>query len=233
VPPRARHLTVSGYFGAEFTATHAPPKAGRSAFFTNNDAVAKGAIDRGWDAILLDGEDFTPTQDLRISSLQSKYVKFLQFRHDFPDLARYDMVTYCDHKVALGDLQLAWLLTHLPPDAAALLRYTPKRKNITREVEVAEDQERYLQTMSATKAWLEELRHTRGITMRTRVANTGIIHCVDLPRLESLFDEVYAAIVQLGQPECQIIWAALAQRHDADIAYIDWWDLAVPWRQPT
>lgn len=229
---RNRHLMVSGFFGTAFSRVHPAPRGTRSLFFTNTQAMRDEAEAKGWDTILLDRAELAPSDDPLVSSLQSKYVKFLRFRKDYPDLRRYESITYCDHKAHVKDEHLVWLMSRSLPGASALLRYSPARKDIYDEMTLAEGQPRYAHAMPQTRKWVEEVKDSRGISTAVRVANTGLIHYLDIPRMMPLLDEIHAVSMELEQPECQVLWAALAQGYEGEIQYVDWFDMDIEWVHP-
>lgn len=232
MPYSNRHLMVSGLFGPLPRRLHPAPKGTKSVFFSNDAGLKPEAREKGWNFRLVDTDRLPLTDDSRISSIQSKYVKFLQFFDDFPDLRAYDFVTYCDHKPRLETVHLLWFFTRLEQGKELIIRSSPKPKGIPQEIQQATGQLRYAHSMPETIEWLRELKKTQPYSDEVQIANTGIIHCTNIPRFRPLFDQVYKAVVDLGQPECQILWAALAQPYQDYIQQIDWYDIKVHWRAP-
>ncbi|MWD29912.1 hypothetical protein E0K89_020770 [Aquicoccus sp. SCR17] len=232
VPQENRHLVVSCYFGRAPAALHPAPEQVKAIFIANDAALEAQARQKGWDFILVDQARFPVADDLRVSSIQSKYVKFFQFLHDYPEYHRFDRFTYYDHKVAMEDCHLLWLYTRMERTKSLMIRSSPTRKGIREEIEIASRQPRYAQTMPATVRWVDKLCKNGLLNEFAQVANTGIIHCTDMALLNPLFDEVYAQIEKQQQPECQIIWVALAQKYAHHIQQIEWFDLNVPWIVP-
>lgn len=59
-----------------------------------------------------------------------------------------------------------------------------------------------------------------------------MIHITRVDKMMPLFDAVYQAIVDLNQPQCQIIWNILSQKYADDIHQVGWRDLQIPWGEP-
>lgn len=227
--PRNRHILVSGFFGEAEISIHKAPRGTDAVFFTNNPSIERTAQKAGWRTILKDDGDFALSSDVRVSSIQSKYVKFLQFRHDYPALAQADMTTYCDHRACVQDRQLVELFTRAEAGCALLVRNSPSPKALPKEITISKAQPRYAVAMDRTLEWITQLIRRQGIRNDLQIVNTGLMHTVDVPKMMPLYDEVYAAIVELGQPQCQIIWATLAQKYLADIQRVEWNDIDIPW----
>ena len=71
-----------------------------------------------------------------------------------------------------------------------------------------------------------------GISDRVRICNTGFIHYKNIHAVMPMLDQIYQAVWELGQPECQILWAALSQEFDDRIQRVEWKDLSPEWMTP-
>jgi hypothetical protein len=91
-----RHVLLSGFFGDQFTRVYPAISEYDCVFFSNNAVLKDEVESKGWTFVVLSGHELS--SDLRISSQQSKYVKFLQFLADYPEFANVDKFTYFDHK---------------------------------------------------------------------------------------------------------------------------------------
>lgn len=227
-----RQLAVSCYFGNAPHALHPAPKQVDAVFIANDAALEDEASRKGWSFRLATQERFPVLDDVRLSSIQSKYVKFFQFLDDFPDLQRFQYITYYDHKVGMADSHLLWLHTRLDPTKRMIVRSSPKRKGVRQEIAVAKNQPRYAETMPQTIAWVDKICAAGFINESAQIANTGIIHCTDIGLFRPMFDEIYKTITAQQQPECQIIWHILSQRYAHHIQQVSWFDLDVPWVVP-
>jgi hypothetical protein len=230
-PATNEHLLVSCWFGLAATKVHpAPPQQLiRSLFFSNNASLEKQIVEKGWTFIYV--PQMTLTADARVCALQSKWVKFYQFLDQHTEYANM-RITYIDHKVKLDISHLLWLFTRSKLGSAVLLRHSPTRKTICEEIRLAGGQQRYAHSMPETKQWLKTLEQTDWFSYDVQVDNTGILHVSNTTAIRPLFSEVYNQCILLGQPECQIIWAALAQQHKHIIQRVAWFDLDVPWIDP-
>ena len=69
-------LVISCIFGFNFNKVHHSPDIKNSFFFTNNPILKNEIVNKGWNYIYVDKPI---SNDSIISSLQSKYIKFLEF----------------------------------------------------------------------------------------------------------------------------------------------------------
>jgi len=225
------HLLLSCAFGSHITRVYPSIPGYRNVFFSNNPALAENAQDQGWEFRLLD--QFPLSDDGLISSIQAKYVKFLQFipgQRCYEDLTR---VTYFDHKFYVEAKHIDWILNNCRSDSDLLIRETPREKlTIADEISDAMKQERYSRNMSGTLDFLDRLQAAKRISPSVRIVNTGLIHYQNLPICRYFAQSVYNACLALNQPECQIIWAALSQTLPVQIQRVQWTDLEPLWRTP-
>lgn len=227
-----KHLLVSGFFGTPEIDIYDAPKGTRALFFTNNEKTAAVAKIANWEPYLINRGDLALSSDVRVSSIQSKYIKFLQFRRDFPELKNYQMVTYCDHHACIQDKQLLEIFTHMDMSKSVLIRSSPRKKGLLKEIEISRRQPRYDNSMNETIRWIDYIRTHEEISDTQQIANTGIIHTIRVDKMMSLFDSVYKAVIKLNQPQCQILWVVLSQKYAFDIQQVNWHDLDIPWGAP-
>ena len=225
------HILASCLFGRSFSRVYPAVAGRRCVFFSNNVGLQAEVESKGWEYRLVPAHALS--DDDRISSQQSKYIKFLQFIADLAEFEAVEAVTYCDHKFFVQEGHVRWMLEHIAPDKSILIRTTPKLKSsIADEVEAAMPQHRYAARMPETLAWVAGLKVERGVLETVRIVNTGLIHYRNLGRIMPLLDEIYGAVWALGQPECQIIWAALAQAYECHIQRVAWEELNPVWAAP-
>ena len=93
-------LIVSGIFGKRFTKTYKAPLGKNCIFFTNNESLKDEIVNNGWMYIYI---DFELTDDYIVSSLQSKYIKFLIFLEKYPEFKHFSNIIHTDHKFQLLD----------------------------------------------------------------------------------------------------------------------------------
>ncbi len=221
---------VSCILGTAFDAVYPAPLANRSFFFSNRKDISNKASEKGWKHIFLDSP---LSQDYAISSLQAKYVKFLQFLHEerFEWFNLFDEIIYVDHKFLLTEDHVRFI--EKAKQNKILLRKTPKlKKTVWDEVRAAVGQERYRRFMPQTIAYIkEQLRH--GCSDKVRICNTGLI-CFSHkdPDVISFVNHVYSDLVKIGTPECQIIWAMVSQRYPHLIQQLNWEDIPIVWKTP-
>lgn len=227
------HYVITAAFGTQFDRFFPAPDNCRALVFSNNPAAEADALDKGWAFRLMDSGMLSLSSDERISSLQSKYIKFLRFMADYPEYATDGPVTYIDHKVPLTRRHLEWVHGVMHPDKAVLLRNTPGLKwTLSEEIAAAMPQPRYTLSMPQTVSWLSRMKRERATQEEVRIMNTGLIHYANVPPVRPLIDEVFEVTWELGQPECQIIWAALMQPYSELIQRVDWSEVGIVHQLP-
>jgi hypothetical protein len=91
-------IFISCIFGEEFKYVHPSPNNKNSYFFTNNRELKYEIINKGWNYIYI---NMVLSEDSIISSLQSKYIKFLNFLDDFPQFQNAKIIVYFDEWLGL------------------------------------------------------------------------------------------------------------------------------------
>ena len=218
-------IIVSCIFGTKFKKVHKAPSKNDCYFFTNNSDLENHILQKGWIYIYI---HFPLTTDYLQSSLQSKYIKFIQFLDDFSELKEKFMletVVYVDHKELLvfESLDEIQSLIDSNPTKDIIIRVTPTNKtNINQEIQVCKHQARYKQNISKTEKTIQNLILNEDIRMDVRISNTGLIIYNNYQTMTSLTNKVYSQCMQDQQPECQIYWAAFSQLFSAKILQIEW-----------
>lgn len=226
------HLVVSCLFGTEFNAVYPAIAGQRSVFFTDRPELRRHVGEMGWEFVLCNPDE--RSKDALRSSLQSKWVKFLQFLDAFEEYRAYRFVTYVDHKFFLKAEHIRWIMRHHDETKDVLIRQTPALKEtLTAEVEAARGQERYERHMLETLAYLYALTSNGFISETVQIVNTGLIHYTNPKGARVLTDSVYEACMRLNQPECQILWAALSQIRPVQVQRVAWEALSPIWIAPT
>lgn len=221
-------LIISCLFGATFSQVHEAVAGARCVFFSNNRGLKNTVEAKGWEFEYVKTHPLT--DDYRFSSLQGKYIRYLQFFDEFPKYASEDLIIYCDHKFALDERHVQYIADHFPHDKSVLIRNTPRLKlSIQDEIDQAMEWERYAQTMPQTITWLERECASRGLSMSNRIMNTGLIAYRDATTVKPLLEEVYETTWRLAQPECQIVWGLLSQAYERRIQRIEWEALDPAW----
>ncbi|MBF0383171.1 MAG: hypothetical protein HQL69_19285 [Magnetococcales bacterium] len=226
-----QHIIISCIFGNKFNKVYPAIAGKRSIFFSNNPDIASVVKKQGWEFRLVKKHPLS--SDYRISSIQSKYIKFLQFFDEFPDLKDMEKITYFDHKFYVQQSHLDWIEDNLQQDKAILIRNESRVKlSIIEEAKEAMLQNRYAETMVPTIEWITTLVKQRVISVETRIVNTGFITYQNYNNIMPLLNDVYSKVWLLAQPECQIIWACLSQLYSEHIQRVEWEELNPLWQAP-
>ena len=111
------------------------------------------AQESGWNFIFFDGMPISA--ESRVASLQSKFIKFLQFEKPLINWKYGESILYFDHKFEVKSEHVALLQDLCKTEI--LIRNTPKQKlRIHDEVNAALQQKRYAEVMPATIQWINE-----------------------------------------------------------------------------
>ena len=225
-----RNCVISCIFGNEFTSVYPAPKGVDCFFFTNSKKNKREVVSKGWKYLFI---NFPLSDDIAVSSLQSKYVKYLQFRKQirFFYFRKFEHIIYVDHKFKLEEQHVLELLKSI--NRPILLRKTPRLKDkIWDEVKAAKGQERYQRFMPQTIQYIKgKIRN--GYSEQVRICNTGLmVYKTREEKIYKLVDEVYRDLINIGTSECQIVWALVSQKFADIIQTIEWDDLHIVWEVP-
>jgi len=210
-------LIISCIFGKKFKKVYPAPSNKekdkyKCLFFTNNKELLTELVSKGWTPVFI---RYPLSENNLISSLQSKYIKFLQFLNNkrFEHLKNeYKQILYFDHKFYVLEehidklIQLAY--------GPILIRSTPHNtRNIWAEVNQAKGQDRYKNGMPKTIQLINYMINQKQINSNVTICNTGIIFYNDITSIEvtQFLQNIYNACINLSQPECQIFWAIYSQ----------------------
>lgn len=214
-------------------------------FFTNNPELKNEIVSKGWNYVFV---DFEVSNDPIVSSLQSKYVKFLMPKNEKMMPKNHNMlvsqffgsksgkrVVYFDHKLDVKSKHMTNILEVMNEykDSSVIVRTTPRVKNtIWDEVNEASGQPRYKKNMQKTVALIHEKIANSEMTENVRICRTGILLYNNCVTIKEMLYEIYNLCVDLEQPECQIIWGIVSQKYEEFIKKLDWCDLCPNWAEP-
>lgn len=218
-------LIISCIFGTRFKYVHPSPDNKNSYFFTNNKELKDEIINKGWIYVYVNK---VLSDDYIISSLQSKYIKFLKFLDDFPEFQNAKTIIYFDHKekVSSTTLDEIKLLINNNVDKSLIIRQTPSNKtSIYHEVRDAMGQQRYVKNMNITKNFIKSIISTNNFSENVRICNTGLLIFINREQISELLNNVYEKCIEHEQPECQIYWSIFSQKYQDEIKEIKWTDI--------
>lgn len=218
-------LIISCIFGKEFKYVHPSPDKINSYFFTNNMELKDEIINKGWNFIYINK---VLSNDIIISSLQSKYIKFLKFLEDFPQFQNAKMIIYFDHKeyVSSSTIDEIKLLINDNLDKSLIIRQTPLNKtSVYHEINAAMGQARYVKNINKTKNFIKNIISEKKYNENVRICNTGLLIFINRDDIKDLLENVYDKCMEDEQPECQIYWSIFSQKHQNKIKEIKWDDI--------
>ena len=215
-------LIISCIFGKQFKYVHPSPDNKNSYFFTNNKELKGEIINKGWNYVYVNK---VLSDDIIISSLQSKYIKFLKFLDDFPQFQNAKTIIYFDHKenVSSASIDEIKLLINNNVDKSLIIRQTLSNKtSVYDEVEAAMGQRRYVKNMDKTINFIKDIIATKEFDENVRICNTGLLIFINREEIKELLNNVYKKCIEHQQPECQIYWSIFSQKHKDKIIEIKW-----------
>lgn len=222
---------IGCFFGNNYETVYPAVKNYDAYFFSNNSKIKSDIEAAGWRYIFI---NFPLSDDLAISSLQSKYIKFLQFlkSDDFSFFTNYDIIIYTDHKLELKDTHIKYLIGKFSDYKIVVRNHPGERKNIWEEVGVSMFQERYLRFMPQTIDYIRE-KIQNGYSEYPIVVWTSLIAYKHSDNKTINFvDMVYNDLIKIGTSQCQIIWSLLGQKYKEIIKIIKWDELDIKWKEP-
>lgn len=220
---------ISCYFGKRETSIHPAPQNFNCYFFSNNKKLKPVAEKMGWEFLLIKNGELTA--DYHLSSLQSKYVKFLQFDKCLINWEQDESILYFDHKFIVESSVISEVIEQCKLDAL-MFNSNVVYGNIRDEINEALPQKRYAKSMDKTIAWIDRLVEKQAYIYENSITLTGFIFYKDVNKMTPLCDEVYAACMKLDQPECQIIWSVLSQKLGGRVTKMNITDFDVALRRP-
>jgi hypothetical protein len=219
-------------FGAQFTQVYEAPKNYPCYCFTNNPALQTELDKKGWNYIHIDSPIFDDSVE---STLQVKYIKFLEFEKEerFFFFKEYKYIIMVDHKLELKDEHIYKMLKR--NNKKIFLKNHPSRDKsilIWHEVERSMNQERYLRNMPATIDYINQKIYA-GSSEYVCLPWCGLIlYEHNDEQVKKLAHEVYNDIMRVKMSNDQIVWALVSQKYTEIIQMIDFYDIPLRWELP-
>ena len=220
--------------GKGYALRNITPSSSKCIFFTNNPELKKEIEKKGWTPVFIN----MPLSDNSIvSSIQSKYIKFLQFLNNnrFKQLKeKYTKILYFDHKFYVQFHHINKLINiTINTNINIIIRETPTLKtSIWSEVNASKGQDRYKLGMSNTITLINNKIKLGEIQVNVRICNTGLIYYNDYCKVLPMLNNIYLMCTTLMQPECQIFWAIYSQQYTDLIKTIPFITLNPLWKCP-
>lgn len=216
---------ISCYFGKSFSYLHPAPSNFQSFFFTNFPGMKNEIEKKGW--IYCERREEI-SDDILISSIQSKKIKFLQITQEYPELFDGKDILYIDHKIHITNEHVIYLENvskENPTIELILCKHFDKRETITDEINASYFQERYKRHMPETIKFITQFLRVNQLKDKTPIYITGILYYHKLSNITPLLYDIYKLSNELQQPQCQVFISLLAQQYEKYIKPIDFKDI--------
>lgn len=228
-------LIISCIFGKNFKYVYPAPSEHKNncIFFSNNISIQKEIELKGWKFYFI---PFELSDDNISSSLQSKYIKFLQFLNDYPDFKKYKKILYFDHKVYLKKEHLSKLnnlVNDIDKKYCIIIRnHEEENRTLLQEIDAANNQERYKKNMDKIINLINNKISKKEIE-EIKICNTGLIYYINYEKIMPMLNDIYNMCIEYKQPECQIIWGICSQNYLDNIYNIHFHNFVKPlWKSP-
>jgi hypothetical protein len=226
---------ISCFFGKKIDYVYPAVKKYDACFFTNNPNLKSIVEAKGWTYIFI---DFPLLDDYVESTLQSKYVKFLQFLNDdkFSFFDKYNHIIHTDHKLKLTEKHIKQIID--VQNKPILQRNHPdkKRQSIWDEFADSMQQERYRRNSDIIIDYLrEKIRDGYEQDFKSyKLATNGLLSYQNPnnSKTREFLAKIYSDGEQTKICQDQIIWFMVAQKYSDIIQVIDWYDLDIKWAVP-
>lgn len=227
---------ISCIFGKEFNNIYPAPLQNHSYFFTNNTNIEEKIKNHGWKYLYVPFPiSYQNNKNIQYS-IQSKFVKFLQFlNHDnFKTLfSTYSYILYADHKRYIQKSHIDSYIELYKKNRLPIIISLHEKPNRTLEKEIEESilQLRYKENMPKTIELIKKYK----IDYNTHICNTGIIFYSLLDMNYSIYEmlyNIYYTSHSLQQPQCQILWSIFSQQNKHMIYTIPFYQIDVLWEEP-
>lgn len=196
---------ITCIFGKKFQRLH-PAVSNECIVYSNNKNLAQEAHKKGWKFEFI---DLPLSDDDVISSLQSKFIKFMQFNYD-----KNTEYLYHDHKIIITE-DLVNKVKSNKSNKSIFVTFTPnKDRTVHKEFLIGLKQKRYSQAKDKTLDFLNEMEINE-YSCNTAVMRTGLIYYKKVDdRVKHFLDLVYNSCKKLNNPHCQIFWGLYAQKFE-------------------
>ena len=170
--------------------------------------------------------------DIKTSSLQSKYVKFLRFLDHYPEFKIYNTIVYHDHKNLFSKNELDRILGLFEEQKSIFMISSRQGWTAADELKSACKFPRYRSSEKETRQWIDEKVRKQHATWDGQVYATSFIVYKNIGSITCILDEVYKTINDLQQPQCQVIWSIIIQNHQEILQSIHWTETSMIRRTP-
>ena len=210
-------LFISCYFGTNPKIINMAPNKS-SYFFTNNLLIKDLILSKNWKFVYI---NFPLSNDLLICSLQSKYIKFLQFLKHYKFFNKFKTIFYFDHKEQFNYKVYQELQTHFSDKDFDILIRKSNFTNSTVKDEIKRSmlQLKYSKNMHLTKAFIEKIDKQ---IYNFPVFNTGLIVFFKIEKTQPMLDELYKTLCFHLQPQCQIYFPIFAKKYKTKLSIINY-----------
>ena len=203
-------IFISCYFGLDIQDINYAPFLNKSYFFCNNKKYKKLIESRNWVFVHV---KFPICKDNLISSLQSKYIKFLIFLKKYHFFRKFDNIIYFDHKEIFNDQSFYQIYPFMEKysNKSIIIRKSEYiNTNLKDELLRSKYQAKYSKNLNKTVSLINILYKN---SYHNPIYNTGFIIYMNINKIHPLLQSIYNYCIKHRQPQCQIYFSLLSPKY--------------------
>lgn len=212
-------IFISCYFGLDIQDINYAPFLNKSYFFCNNKKYQKFIESKKWIFVYV---KFPIYKDILISSLQSKYIKFLIFLKKYHFFRKFNNIIYFDHKEIFNHQsfqQIQPLMERYSNKSIIIRKSEFYKTNLKDELLRSKYQAKYSKNLYKT-IYLINLLYKN--SYHNPIYNTGLIIFMNINKIRPLLQTIYNYCIKHRQPQCQIYFSLLSPKYQELIHSVEY-----------
>lgn len=212
-------IFITCYFGVDINNINYAPFLNQSFFFCNNKKYKKLIESRNWIFVYV---KFPIYKDILISSLQSKYIKFLIFLKKYHFFRKFDNIIYFDHKEIFNIEsfnQIQPLMGKYKNKSIIIRKSEFINTTLKDELKRSQHQAKYSKNLNTTLSLINLFYKN---SYYNPIYNTGLIIYMNINQIFPLLQSIYNYSIKHQQPQCQIYFSLLSSKYQTFIHSVEY-----------
>jgi hypothetical protein len=212
-------IFITCYFGLDINNINYAPFLNKSFFFCNNKKYKKLIEARNWIFVYV---KFPIHKDVLISSLQSKYIKFLIFLKRYHFFRKFHNIIYFDHKEIFNKEsfnQIQPLMEKHNNRSIIIRKSEYTNTTLKDEIKRSQYQAKYSKNLNKTISLINLLYKN---SYSNPIYNTGFIIYMNINQIYPLLQSIYNYSIKHQQPQCQIYFSLLSPKYQEFIHSVEY-----------